>query len=134
MGVSSTIIEPGWLRTLGQIAGTMLLVELLIALAVVCALMGLLAYAAWWLHRNVIPVVGRYGQQAQQVMDVAGRGGERIVERVASFHGAQVGVMTGLRVFLFGRPRAQGDRESPGAPVAEAHSAPQPQPTAHVDA
>ena len=126
MGASSTVVEPGWLRTLGQIAGTMLLVELLIALAVVCALMGLLAYAAWWLHRNVIPVVGRYGQQAQQVMDVAERGGERIVERVASFHGAQVGVMTGLRVFLFGRPHAQGDQEAPGAP--------EPQPTARVDA
>jgi hypothetical protein len=91
----------------------MLLVELLIALAVICALMGGLAYAAWWLHRNVIPVVGRYGQQAQQVMEVAERGGERIVERVASFHGAQVGVMTGLRVFLFGRPKPQRDAEAP---------------------
>ncbi len=123
MGASSALAEPGWLRTLGQIAGTMLLVELLIALAVVCALMGGLAYAAWWLHRNVIPVVGRYGQQAQQVMDVAERSGERIVERVASFHGAQVGVITGLRVFLFGRPRPQRGAETPSAQQPSASAA-----------
>lgn len=104
---SPLVSSPDWLHTAGQIAGTLLLVELLIALAVVCALMGGLAYAAWWLHRNVIPVVGHYGEQAQQVMGVAERSGERIVERVASFHGAQAGVFTGLRVFLFGRPRAQ---------------------------
>jgi hypothetical protein len=85
----------------------MLLVELLVALAVVCALMGGLAYAAWWLHRNVIPVVDRYGQQAQHMMDVAGRGGERVVERVASFHGARAGVFTGVRVFLFGQSPAE---------------------------
>ncbi len=107
--ISAVAAEPAWLHTAGQIAGTMLLIELLIALAVICALMGGLAYAAWWLSHNVIPVVGRYGQQAQQVMGVAERSGERIVERVASFHGAQVGIFTGLTVFLFGRTRSQRD-------------------------
>ncbi len=99
--------SPAWLHTLGQAAGTLLLLELLLALAIVCALMGGLAYAAWWLRRNVIPVVDQYSQQAQDVMDVAGRGGERIVERVATFHGAQAGLLTGMRVFLFGRPQPQ---------------------------
>jgi hypothetical protein len=106
--------SPQWLHTLGQIAGTLLLVELLLALTIVCALMGGLAYAAWWLHRNVIPVIDQYGEQAQQVMGVAGRSGERIVERVATFHGAQMGVFTGLRVFLFGRPQPQREE----APLA----------------
>jgi len=118
--ISAFVAEPSWLRTAGQIAGTLLLVELLIALAVVCALMGGLAYAAWWLHRNVIPVVDQYGQQAQQVMSVAERSGERIVERVATFHGAQVGVLTGLRVFLFGRPKAESAGEAPNASSASA--------------
>ncbi len=137
---SAFVAEPGWLHTLGQIAGTMLLVELLIALAVVCALMGGLAYAAWWLHRNVIPVVGRYGQQAQQVMDVAERSGERIVERVATFHGAQVGLFTGLRVFLFGRSRAQGEaattlaRPLAAAPVSDRAQQPPMEPTATAGA
>ncbi|MGH2505517.1 MAG: hypothetical protein ACRDID_23645 [Ktedonobacterales bacterium] len=97
--------SPHWLHVMGQIAGTMLLVELLIALVIVCALMGGLAYGAWWTHRNVIPVVNDYAEQAQDVMSKAERGGEAIVERVATFHGAQKGVLTGLRVFLFGRPR-----------------------------
>lgn len=97
--------SPRWLHVMGQIAGTMLLIELLIALVVVCALMGGLAYGAWWLHRNVIPVVNDYAEQAQGVMSKAERGGEAIVERVATFHGAQKGVLTGLRVFLFGRPQ-----------------------------
>ncbi len=119
-------IDPPWLHTMGQIAGTLLLVELLLALAIVCALMGGLAYAAWWLHRNVIPVVDQYGQQAQQVMGVAGRSGERIVERVATFHGAQVGIFTGLRVFLFGRPQPQREvvplAAEPAPPVSPAQT------------
>jgi hypothetical protein len=97
--------SPQWLHVLGQIAGTLLLVELLVALVIVCALMGGLAYGAWWLHRNVIPVVNDYAEQAQEVMSRAEHGGEVIVERVATFHGAQMGLLTGLRVFLFGRPQ-----------------------------
>lgn len=119
VAISAFVAEPSWLRTAGQIAGTLLLIELLIALVVVCALMGGLAYAAWWLHRNVIPVVGQYGQQAQQVMGVAERSGERIVERVATFHGAQVGVLAGLRVFLFGRPQPQRNGQAPTANTTE---------------
>ena len=114
--------EPGWLRTLGQIAGVTLLVELLIALAVVCALMGGLAYAAWWVHRNVLPVVDTYGERAQEALRRADTAGERIVGQVATFHGAQVGVVTGLRVLLFGRPSAKGVTLTPRGlePTAQA--------------
>lgn len=114
-----TLVEsPQWLHVAGQIAGTMLLVELLIALVVVCALMGGLAYGAWWLHRNVIPVVNDYAEQAQDVMTRAERGGEAIVERVATFNGARKGVLTGLRVFLFGGTQREG------APLATTPPAP----------
>lgn len=99
--------SPGWLHTLGQIAGTFLLVDVLIALTLVCALMVGLAVAAWWLHRNVIPVVSHYGEQAQHVMSVAERSGEAIVEKVATFHGARAGVLTGLRAFVFGQSPEQ---------------------------
>lgn len=112
--------SPQWLHVAGQIAGTMLLVELLIALVVVCALMAGLAYGAWWLHRNVIPVVNDYAEQAQDVMTRAERGGEAIVERVATFNGARKGVLTGLRVFLFGGSQPQ--REA--APLATTPPAP----------
>lgn len=102
--ISAFAAEPGWLHTLGQIAGTMLLIELLVALAIVCALMGGLAYVAWWTHRNVLPVVNAYGLKAQDVLRRTEQSGERIVGQVATFHGAQVGLFTGLRVFFFGRP------------------------------
>lgn len=116
--------SPNWLHTLGQISGTLLLVELLIALVIVCALMGGVAYAAWWLHRNVIPVVNQYGEQAQQVLGLAGRSGERIVERVATFHGAQAGLLTGLRVFLFGRPQPTQEVVQLGAEPAPPNAPP----------
>lgn len=99
--------SPAWLHTLGQIAGTFLLIDVLIALTLVCALMVGLAVAAWWLHRNVIPVVSHYGEQAQHVMGIAERGGEAIVEKVATFHGARAGVLTGLRAFVFGQSPEQ---------------------------
>ena len=123
VAISAFVAEPDWLRTTGQIAGTLLLVELLIALVVVCALVGGLAYAAWWVHRNVIPVVDQYGQQAQQVMEVAERSGERIVERVATFHGAQVGVLTGLRVFFFGRSQPQRNGHAQATSAIERQAA-----------
>jgi hypothetical protein len=119
---SAFVAEPGWLRTLGQIAGTMLLIELLIALAVVCALMGGLAYAAWWVHRNVLPVVNAYGLKAQDVLQRTEQSGERIVGQVATFHGAQVGLFTGLRVFFFGRPtppEPTETRQPEAAPTSE---------------
>lgn len=112
VSISAFVAEPGWLRTLGQIAGTTLLIELLVALVVVCALMGGLAYAAWWTHRNVLPVVNAYGLKAQDALQRTERTGERIVGQVASFHGAQVGLFTGLRVFLFGRPPSMPDPAS----------------------
>ncbi|HET9110744.1 MAG TPA: hypothetical protein VFN78_07965 [Ktedonobacterales bacterium] len=116
------VTSPQWLHTLGQIAGTLLLVELLLALAIILALFGGLAFAAWWLHRNVIPVVNQYGEQAQHVMTMAERSGEAIVDRVATFHGAQVGVFTALRVFLFGRPQPKREVAPLAArPTSPAH-------------
>lgn len=112
--------SPQWLHTLGQIAGTLLLVELLLALTIILALFGGMAFAAWWLHRNVIPVVNQYGEQAQHVMTMAERSGEAIVGRVATFHGAQVGVFTALRVFLFGRPQPKHEV----APLAATKTSP----------
>jgi hypothetical protein len=115
--------SPYWLHVMGQIAGTLLLVELLVALVIVCALMGGLAYGAWWLHRNVIPVVNDYAEQAQGVMSRAEHGGEVIVERVATFHGAQMGVLTGLRVFLFGGPqRAAAPLDATPQPLRATHA------------
>lgn len=99
--------SPAWLHTLGQIAGTFLLIDVVIALALMAALMVGLAFAAWWLHNNVIPVVSHYGEQAQHVMGIAERGGEAIVEKVATFHGARAGVLTGLRAFIFGQSPEQ---------------------------
>lgn len=126
VSISAFAAEPGWLHTLGQIAGVTLLAELLIALTIVCALMGGLAYAAWWVHRNVLPVVDTYGEKAQEALRRADSAGERIVGQVATFHGAQVGILTGLRVFLFGRPSARGVSLTPHGlePSAAPDSAP----------
>lgn len=128
MGITSAATSPHWLHVIGQIAGTLLLLELLVALLVVCALMGGLAFAAWWTHRNVLPVVAHYGIQAQQVIGLAERGSEQVVERIASFRGIQKAVATGLRVFFMGKPRPEAEVVTLGGVAAQ----PQRQPVAEA--
>jgi len=115
-------VEPAWLNTAGQIAGTLLLIELLIALVIFAALMFGLAYAAWWTHRNVIPVIDQYSDQAQQYIAIAERGSERVAEGVATFYGARVGVVAGLRAFF------QPTRRPRPAPAPPPAAPPAPQP------
>lgn len=97
------IAEPTWLRTLGQMAGTLLLIELVLVLLLVCALMIAVAIAAWWLRAHVVPVVDQYGGEAQRLLGVAQRGTERVAYGVAEFHGRWEGVQTTIRAFIFGR-------------------------------
>lgn len=96
------LAEPQWLQTLGHIAGTMLLLELCFVLLLVCIIVGALAYASWWLHHNVIPLLDQYGGKAQQYMGVAIQGSDRVVSGVAEFRGRWEAVATGARVMLFG--------------------------------
>ena len=60
------LAEPLWLQTLGQMAGTLLMLELCFVLLLVCVIVGALAYGSWWLHRNVMPILSQYGPMAQQ--------------------------------------------------------------------
>ncbi len=96
------LAEPQWLHTLGQMAGTLLMLELCFVLLLVCVIVGALAYGSWWLHRNVIPVLDQYGGRAQQYMGVAMQGSDRVVSGVAEFHGRWEAIATGARVMLFG--------------------------------
>lgn len=96
------IAEPLWLHTLGQIAGTMLLLELCFVLLLVCVIMAALAYGSWWLHHNVIPILDQYGGKAQHYMGVAIQGSDRVVGGVAEFHGRWEAITTGARVMIFG--------------------------------
>ena len=100
------IAEPQWLHTLGQIAGTLLLLELCFVLLLVCVIVGALAYASWWLHHNVIPVLDEYGGKAQHFMGIARQGSDRVVGGVAEFHGRWEAITTGARVMLFGTRNA----------------------------
>ncbi len=96
------LAEPQWLHTLGQMAGTLLMLELCFVLLLVCVIVAALAYGSWWLHRNVIPVLDQYGGQAQQYMGIAIQGSDRVVSGVAEFHSRWEALATGARVMIFG--------------------------------
>lgn len=102
--VIADAVSPGWLHTAAQIAGTVLLFELLIALLIFAALTVGLALAMWWLRKHVVPVVQQRAPQVQRTMDVATQGGERIVRGVAEFYGRQEMVKAMVRQFLYGSP------------------------------
>jgi hypothetical protein len=117
------LAEPQWLDTLGQMAGTLLMLELCFVLLLVCVIVGALAYGSWWLHRNVMPILSQYGPMAQQYMGVAVQGSDRVVSGVAEFHSRWEAFATGARVMVFGTRGARqplpptdetGDTLAPG--------------------
>ncbi len=101
------IAEPGWLRTAGQAAGTILLLELGAVLLVLCILMGVLVYVGRWLRRNVLPIFEQFAPRAEHAMSVAQQGSDRVVRSVSEFYGRQQALVTGVRVLLFGKDAAQ---------------------------
>lgn len=111
--------EPGWVHTAGQAAGTILLVELFIALFILLALMGGLAFGAWWVRHKVVPILREYTPKAGQAMTVAQQGTEKVVQGVAEFYGRRQQVETSLRVLLFGRGAAERVHEDALAQAAE---------------
>lgn len=113
------IAEPTWLHTLGQMAGTLLLIELVLVLLLVCALMIAVAIAAWWLRSHVVPIVDQYGGEAQRLLGVAQRGTERVAYGVAEFHGRWEGIQTTIRAFIFGRNAAARPPARPDAAFLE---------------
>ncbi len=111
--------SPGWLHTLGQIASTILLVELLLVLVIVAALMVGFAVAAVWTHRHVVPVLREYTPRAQQAMSVAQTSSDKVVRGIAEFYGRRQAVETGVRVLLFGKRAARRAHENERIHVAE---------------
>jgi hypothetical protein len=105
------IAEAPWLHTLGDIAGVVLIIELSLALLITCALMLAIAYGAYWLHVNVMPLVQNYLPRAQQAMSVTEQGSDSLVKGVAEFYSRRQALETGLRVFLFGKSDVQRVRE-----------------------
>ncbi|MFI5272286.1 MAG: hypothetical protein ACHQ4H_04545 [Ktedonobacterales bacterium] len=101
------IAEPGWLQTLGQIAGVLLLIELGLVLVIVCALMVGLAVGAHWVHIHVMPVAREYLPRAEQAMSATQKGAEKAVRGIAVFYGWRQRVETTARVMLFGRAAAK---------------------------
>ena len=101
------LAEPGWLHTLGQIAGVLLLLELGLALLIVAALMVGLAVGAHWVHVHVVPPLREYAPKAEQAMTAAQRGTERAVQGIAVFFGWRQRIETTVRVLLFGRGAAR---------------------------
>jgi hypothetical protein len=100
------IAEPAWLHTLGQIAGVLLLIELGLALLIVCALMVGFAVGAHWVHVHVIPPLKEYLPKAERAMSATQRGADRAVRSIAVFFGWRQRIETTVRVLLFGRDAA----------------------------
>jgi hypothetical protein len=111
--------EPAWLHAAGQAAGTILLLELSLALLIVALLMIGFAVAAWWLRTRVVPVVREHAPQALRAMQVAQQGSDRVAGGVAEFYGRRQQAETTLRVLLFGRSAAERVREESRLQAAE---------------
>ncbi|MGZ3673675.1 MAG: hypothetical protein ACXVCO_05150 [Ktedonobacterales bacterium] len=103
--------SPAWLHTLGEIAGTILVIELSVALLIVAALAIGIAYGVNWVRQRVIPIVDQNAPRILDAMRVAEESSDKVVQGVAEFYGRRQAIQTGLRVLLFGRAAAERVRE-----------------------
>lgn len=104
--VIAEVTPPTWLQAMGQAAGTILLLELMVALLVVLALVAVLAVSAWYSYTHVVPLMKEVVPPAQRAMALAQKSSDKVVQGVAEFYGRRQQVETGLRVLLFGREAA----------------------------
>jgi hypothetical protein len=107
------------LHAWAQAAASILLLELCVLLLMMVALMGLLLFAARWLQMQVVPLLNRTVPAANQALEVANEGSERVVRGVAEVYGVRRAIETGLRVMLFGH-----DTSNPLIDMPRAGSAP----------
>lgn len=95
--------DPLWAHVVGQIAGTLLLLELITILLTICALTTALAVAAWWVHAHFRPLMDIVSGRTIEALGVANSGSVRVVRGIAEFYGRRQQVETALKVFLLGR-------------------------------
>ncbi len=98
---------PAWLDTLGNIAGVILTLELIVVLLIVCGLIIGMVVGLRWLNIHIIPVLQDNAPKARQVMQLTETNTNRAVNGIAEFYGRRQAVRTGIRVMLFGKQSAR---------------------------
>lgn len=98
---------PGWLDTLGKIAGVILGFELIVVLLIFLGLIIGLVLGLRWLNMHIVPVLHENAPKARHVMQLTEQNADRVVSGVAEFYGRRQAVRTGIRVLLFGKQSAQ---------------------------
>lgn len=96
-----------------------LLVELCVLLLIITALVGVLAYGAWWLRANVVPILGEYAPKASQALAVADKSTQQVVRGVAVVYALRRAVETGAAIMLHGKAAVSRDGVSPAGQAAQ---------------
>jgi hypothetical protein len=107
------------LHAWAQGLAVLLLLELCLLLLIVTALVGVLAFGAWWLRANVVPLLGEYAPKARQALDVANQGTQQVVRGVAVVYALRRAVETGVDIMLHGKEGMSRGGVSPAGQVAQ---------------
>ncbi|HEU5369095.1 MAG TPA: hypothetical protein VFU69_11550 [Ktedonobacterales bacterium] len=103
------IPEPGWLQAVGQAAGVVLIIELLMLILIMAALVLALALGLLYVHNKVVPILTRFAPAIEQRLQATDRGSAKFAERVIDIHARTVAVKEGMRALI----RPNGHRELP---------------------
>lgn len=96
---------PGWRHALdvaGDVAGTVLVADLLLVLLLITLLMVGLAVGAWWVRRNLVPLLVSYSGQAENILATATRGVTTVRLGVAELHGWRARIKATAWSFVLG--------------------------------
>jgi len=105
------IPEPSWLQAVGQAAGVVLIIELMLLILITAALVGAIAFGLYYVHNKVVPLLIRFAPAIEQRLQATDRGSAKFAERVIDIHARTVAVKEGLRALV--RPNGNGYRELP---------------------
>lgn len=114
-----SIAEVGWLEAAGQAAGVVLIIELMLLILITAVLVAATAYALYYIHNKVIPLLTRLAPAMEQRLQATDRSSAKVAERVIDLHARTEAVKATVRT-LIGRNGHQ--QLPPGQPLPRLES------------
>jgi hypothetical protein len=95
-----SIAEIGWLEAAGQAAGVVLIIELMLLILVTAVLVAGIAYALYYIHNKVVPLLTRLAPAVEQRLQATDRTSAKVAERVIDLHARTEAVKATMRTLV----------------------------------
>jgi hypothetical protein len=94
------LAEIGWLEAAGQAAGVVLIIELMLLIVLTAVLVVGIAYALYYIHNKVVPLLTRLAPAVEQRLQATDRTSTKVAERMIDLHARTEAVKATVRTLV----------------------------------